>query len=387
MERIYLDHAATTPLDERVLAAMLPYLQGQYGNASSTHSLGRAARVAVETSRERIAAHLNAHPSEVMFTSGGTEGDNAALQGMLAHTRKGLITSAVEHAAVLETARAIQAAGHPVTILAPGPDGRVTASQVEDVLTPETGLVSIALVNNEIGTIAPIRAISGVCRRAGVPLHTDAIQAPTVMALDVKALGVDLMTLSGHKIYGPKGIGVLYARAGLDFMPFVLGGSQERGRRGGTESVAAIVGMATALDLAAACREEEAARLAALRRRLEIHLNEELGDTFVYNTPVDGNAAPHILSIALKPSGAYQIDGEMLHLNLDMEGVMVSAGSACSSGAVQVSHVLKAIGLDDATASAAVRFSLGRSTTSDAVEEAARRLVRISRRMRERRTV
>ena len=386
MERIYLDHAATTPLDERVLSAMLPYLQQHYGNASSAHSLGRLARNAVEECRERVAVHLRAHPSEIIFTSGGTEADNAAIRGMLAHTGRGLVTSAVEHAAVLETAAALQAAGTHVTILEPDSNGSITAGQVARAITPQTGLVSVALVNNELGTIAPLRAIGDVCRDSGVPLHTDAVQAATVMSLDVRSLNVDLMTLSGHKIYGPKGVGVLYARAGLDFGPFIVGGSQERKRRGGTENVAAIVGFAEALDLAAARRDAESARLATLRQRLEQRLAAEMGDTFVVNTPIGGNAAPHILNIALKPSDGRQIDGEMLLLNLDMDGVMVSAGSACASGTVQVSHVLTAIGLDEATASAAVRFSLGRSTTGEAVAEAARRLGRITRRMRGRRS-
>ncbi len=386
MERIYLDHAATTPLDERVLAAMLPFFRGQYGNASSAHSLGRMARDAVEESRERIAAHLNAHPSEIVFTSGGTEGDNAALCGMLMHTRGQLVTSAAEHAAILGAARILEATGHDLVLLHPEASGRVSAQQVSEALTPATGLVSVAFVNNELGTVAPIRAISRVCRAAGVPLHTDAVQAAAVLALDVEALGVDLLTLSGHKIYGPKGVGVLYVRGGLDFRPFIAGGSQERRRRGGTENVPAIAGMAKALDLVAACGQEEAARLTSVRKQFEQCLLNELGDSFVFNTPIDGGAAPHILSIAVKPKGGKQIDGEMLLLNLDLEGVMASAGSACSSGAVQVSHVLRAVGLDETLASAAVRFSLGRSTTTEDVSEAARRLGRIVRRMRKQRT-
>ena len=382
MGPIYLDHAATTPLDKRVLAAMLPYLQDRYGNASSTHRLGRAARVAIEESRESIAKHLNAHASEVIFTSGGTEGDNAALRGMLAHTGKRLVTSAAEHSAILAAGRALQAEGCSVTLLQPGADGRVEALQVAGALTPDTGLVSVALVNNELGSIAPMAEISGVCRAARVPLHTDAVQAPAVMALDVQALGVDLMTLSGHKIYGPKGVGVLYVKTGLDYRPMIVGGAQERQRRGGTENVAAIVGMAKALELVQTRRKAEYARLAGLQQKLVRGLFEALGDTFVVNTPMDGSAAPHILSIALRPVAGRQLDGEMLLLNLDMEGVCVSAGSACTSGAVQVSHVLAAIGLDHATASAAVRFSMGKSTTPDAVHEAVRRFAHITRRMR-----
>ena len=386
MTSIYLDHAATTPLGERVLAAMLPYMRQDFGNASSTHSLGRAARDAVEQSRERVAMHLGAEPSEIVFTSGGTEGNNAAIQGVLGRTGRGLVTSGAEHAAVLEPATARAKSGAHVTILSPTKDGNVTPDQVGAALSPDTGLVSLTLVNNEIGTITPIPAISALCRSAGVSLHTDAVQAAKVMALDVDALGVDLMTLSAHKVYGPKGIGALYVRSGVTLDPLMLGGAQERSRRGGTENVPAVVGMAEALDLAQARREEESERLLALRRSMEAQLTDALGDTFVFNTPVTGAAAaPHILSIALKPVNGRPLDGEMLHLNLDMAGVQVSAGAACSSGTLKISHVLRAIGRDDATAQAVIRFSLGKGTTSGHVKEAVARLARITRRMRKQR--
>ena len=385
MDRIYLDHAATTPLDPRVLEAMLPYLRGNFGNASSVHGLGRAARVAVEESRERIAAHLGADPSEIIFTGGGTEAVNTALRGMLSRSRRSLVTSTVEHEAVLRTAGRLEAEGIAVARLRPGPEGAVTAEQVGVALNEDVGLVSLTYVNNEIGSITPLAAIASVCRSRGTPLHTDAVQAAAVMDLNVDVLGVDLMSLSGHKIYGPKGIGVLYVRSGRDLQPLIMGGAQERQRRGGTENVAAIAGMATALDLVASDRKAHADALLALRRRLESRLRKAFGAAFVFNTPVHTNAAPHILSIALLPADGEGLDGEMLLLNLDVEGVLVSAGSACSSGAVEPSHVLMELGRDRLTSLAAVRFSLGRSSTQEDIDTAVERLSGIVARMRGRR--
>ena len=382
--QIYLDHAATTPLDERVFTAMLPYLRDHYGNASSTHRLGRITRVAVEESRERIAAHLNAEPSEIIFTSGGTESDNAALHGVLGHTNKGLVTSSIEHSAILAPSQALQDSGHTVVRILPESDGKISAEQVSQKLTTDIGMVSFALVNNEIGTIMPLVAISSVCREKGIPLHTDAVQAPAFMKLDVDTLGVDLLSLSAHKMYGPKGIGVLYVRSGTDFKPWLTGGAQERKRRGGTQNVAAIVGMAKALDLVSERREKECARLMELRKFMERCLEETLGDSFVFNSPVDGFSAPHILNVAMLPAGEEQIDGEMLHLNMDLAGVFVSAGAACSSGAVQASHVLQGIGLEKKIASTSVRFSLGKDTSTEDVETAVSRLGKIIHRMRAR---
>ena len=389
MRRIYFDHAATTPLDPRVFEAMLPYLKDHYGNASSVHALGRKARFAVEESRERIAGHLGAEPGEVIFTSGGTEANNAALHGMLGGARRHLVTSTAEHEAVLRPAEMMAKVGHPVTLLHPEPSGAVAPEQVEAALTEETGLVSLMHANNELGTLTPIPAMAEICHARGIPLHCDAVQTAGLFKLNVEALGVDLMTLSGHKIYGPKGVGVLYVRGGLDFAPFVVGGAQERRRRGGTENVAAIVGMASAFDLAVAEADERVAHLTALRDRLCTQLRQSLGETFVFNTPVEAGAsvAPHIVNIAFPPRDGVPLDGEMLLLNLDMEGVMASAGSACTSGALEPSHVLLAIGRDRATASASVRFSLGKDNTDDDVDEAVERLATILRRMRQSRSV
>ena len=384
MQRIYLDHAATTPLDTRVLDAMLPWLTERFGNASSAHALGRKARGAVEESRYRIARHLGAEPREIVFTSGGTESDNAALRGIA--PCGGLITSVVEHEAVLRCAEDL---GRHVTLLMPGPSGTVSPDDVERAISEDTRLVSLMYVNNEIGSVTSLAAIAKVCRRRGVPLHTDAAQVAGLLPWDVNRLGVDLMSLSGHKMYGPKGMGVLYVRTGLAFRPFVLGGAQERSRRGGTENVAAIVGLACAMDLAQKEKKARAAHVTRLRKRLENRIRDTLQGGFMFNTPLCGvsQAAPHILNLSFSPVDGQALDGEMLLLNLDLQGVMASAGSACTSGAVEPSHVLMALGRDRSTASASLRFSLGKDTTAAEIDTAVTRLAGIIERMRSRRAV
>ena len=376
MRRVYLDHAATTPLAPEVLEAMRPYLTEQYGNASSVHQIGRQARVALEEARERVAAVLGAEPSEIVFTSGGTEADNLALKGVLsaASTEErpaGLVTSAAEHEAVLRPAERLAEAGHPVDILTPDARGAVSSEQVARALDEHTALVSLMHANNEIGVRTDLPAVAEVCREHDVLLHTDAVQAPGLLALDVDALGVDLLSLSGHKFYGPKGVGVLFVRSGVDLGPLVEGGSQERDRRGGTENVPGIVGLATALERAAEAREEQVERLSQLQRRLVDGLEDAVPGEYVLNTPVDeAPVAPHVVNVAFPPTNGEPLDGEMLILNLDMEGVLASAGSACTSGALEPSHVLSALGLERKTASAAVRFSLGADTTADEVDYA-----------------
>jgi cysteine desulfurase len=390
MSRIYLDHAATTPLDPRVLEAMMPYLTEHYGNASSVHALGRKARFAVEACRERVADLLGAEPGEVVFTSGGTESDNAAIRSVLAGERRHLITTAAEHEAVLRPAERLQAEGMPVTFLTPGPTGAVTPEQVADALTPETGLVSVMHANNEVGTCTDIGALADVCRAQDVPLHCDAVQTAGLYALDVDALGVDLLSLSGHKFYAPKGVGVLYVRGRLELPPLVEGGSQERDRRGGTENVPGIVGLTEALALAYDETEHRLEHLSALQRRLVDGVQSELKPLaedeagFVLNTPLDGATlvAPHIVNIAFPPRDGQPLDGEMLLLNLDMAGICASAGSACTSGALAPSHVLTAMGLDRATASAALRFSMGKETTAEEIDRTVEAAASIVRRMR-----
>lgn len=377
----YLDHAATTPLREDALAAMLPFLREAYGNPSSLHGPGRRARVAVDRARERVASVIGAEPGEIVFTSGGTEADNAALRGPLAGAvrrltgRPGLVTSAVEHEAVLQTAEALAADGLPVAVLPPDADGRLDPARLGAAVGEETGLVSAMLVNNEVGTVNPVREIAEAAHTAGALVHTDAVQAAGLLALDVDALGVDLLSLSSHKVGGPKGVGALFVRAGTPFAGVQTGGSQERKRRGGTENVAGIVGFAEALALADAERDETAARIAHLRDDLRARLVDAFGDRLVVNTP-DG-AAPHVLNVSFRPSASGPLDGEMLLTALDLEGVHASAGSACTSGALEPSHVLLALGRDRAVAGATVRFSFGRTTTEADVATAAEALRRV----------
>ena len=378
MERVYLDHAATTPLDPEVLEAMKPYLLEDYGNASSVHQLGRQARVALEQAREQVAACLNAASSEVVFTSGGTEADNLALKGVLraaseGDARAGLVTSAAEHEAVLRPAERLADEGHPVQILRPDAHGAVSPEQVRAALDDQTALVSLMHTNNETGVQTEIPAIADICKSHDVLLHCDAVQAAGLQPLDVDALGVDLLSLSGHKFYGPKGTGVLYVRNGVDLGPLLQGGSQERDRRGGTENVPGAVGLADALERAATRAEARAERLAHLQERLVDGLDDAVPGPYRLNTPVgEAPVAPHVVNVAFPPGGpaADPLDGEMLILNLDMQGVLVSAGSACTSGALEPSHVLSALGLDRPTASAAVRFSLGAGTTEADIDYA-----------------
>ena len=374
----YLDHAATTPLRPEALEAMRPHL-GAVGNASSAHRLGRQARVAVEHARDEVARVTGSEPSEVVFTSGGTEADNLALRGVLTgaarrHTaRDGLVTGATEHHAVLHTASALAAEGHEVHVLPPGPSGALDPGGVADALTSRTGLVSAMAVNNETGAVTDLAALAEVCRQAGVPLHTDAVQAAGQLPLD--SLGADLVSLSAHKVGGPQGVGALVVRAGTPFAAVQTGGAQERGRRGGTENVAGIVGFATALRLAASERAETAQRLSALRDALRHRLAAALDERLVVNTPTD--AAPHLLNVSIRPGPSGPLDGEMLLAALDLEGVWVSAGSACTSGALEPSHVLQALGVPRETAGATVRVSLGRTTTEADVVDAADAILRV----------
>lgn len=389
MQQVYMDHAATTPLDERVFDAMVPYLKEHFGNASSVHAHGRKARFAVEESRERVAALLGAEPGEIVFTSGGTEADNLAIKGVLFHRAHQagdpghLITSAAEHEAVLRPAESLRDAGWPVTILPPASHGAVAADQVADALRPETTLVSLMHANNETGVMSPVQDVAALCRDRDVTFHCDAVQTAGLLALDVNELGVDLLSLSGHKLYGPKGVGVLYVRGGVDLEPLVEGGSQERKRRGGTENVAAIVGCAEALALAAGEAASRVERLRRLQRRLIDGIQHRLGDTVRINTPLDdAPIAPHVVNISFPPLDGHAVDGEMLLLNLDMAGVQASAGSACTSGALEPSHVLDALGLPRETASAAVRFSMGKDTSESDIDYTLDTLDTVVQRMR-----
>lgn len=363
-ELIYLDHAATTPLARPVLEAMWPYLTAQYGNPSSRHPLGRAAAAALERAHEEVAAVLHCRPAEVVFTSGGSESDNLAIKGLALARPRGrhLITTAVEHSAVLNACRALERRhGFRLTVLPVDRYGVLDLAALEAALTPETTLVSVMLANNEVGTIEPVRAVAERCRALRVPLHTDAVQAAGLLPLDVEALGVDLLSLSAHKCYGPKGVGVLYLRRGLMLAPLIDGGGQERGRRSGTENVAGIVGMAAALRLAEELRPREVERLTALRDRLIAGVLERVPGAVLTGHPTD--------RLANHASFCFRdVQGETVLLELEMAGVCCSSGSACHAGSTEPSHVLLALGLPPALAHTAVRLTLGRDTGEAEIE-------------------
>ena len=378
MNPVYLDHAATTPLDARVLEAMQPFFGAQFGNASSVHALGRQARFAVEECREKVAGLLGAEPGEIVFTSGGTESNNMALGA----ASGGVLTCAAEHESVLRSGEALQSSGKTVCMLKPGRFGAVSMEDIARKLDSEAGagvtLVSIMHANNETGALSPVRQIAEVCRARGLTFHCDAVQTMGYAMIPE----ADMMTLSGHKFYGPKGIGALFVRAGIDVGPVLLGGRQERGRRAGTENVAAIAGFAKALELAFDEGESRKRHAEAMRDRLRNGIQAVAGERVGIVTPCDtGEAAPHILGVVVPPVHGHPIDGEMLLLNMDMENICVSAGSACTSGALEPSHVLMAMGLDRATAAAFLRFSVGRNTTDEDVDLAVEAFDRVLRRM------
>jgi selenium donor protein len=370
---IYLDYNATTPVDPRVIEAMRPALASLFGNPSSGHRLGRAAREAVEQARQRVAACLGAAPDEVVFTSGGSESDNWALHGVVEARGGGhVVVSAVEHPAVLEPARALAAEGRVrLTVLPVDRFGRVDPDEVERSLAPDTVLVSVMLANNEVGTLEPVAEIAARCRRRGVLVHTDAAQAVGKVPVDVEALGVDLLTVAGHKLYAPKGVGALFVRRGVALAPLIRGAGHERGLRSGTENVVSIVGLGAACALAAGDLAEEHGRLAALRDRLESLLGADFPALVRHGHPVD--RLPNTSSVAFPG-----VDANLLLTRLADE-IGASAGAACHTDAVHPSAVLSAMGVDAATAMSTLRFSVGRFTTADEVERAARRVVEVAR--------
>lgn len=375
---VYMDHAATTPLAPAVLEAMLPYFGANFGNASSVHHLGRTARGAIENGREKIAEHLHAKPEEIVFTSGATEANNLAFN--LLSAGEHLITSSIEHKAVLEPAKTLESSGVQVTRLVPDPEAGVPSrDDIAKSVGQNTRLVSLMYVNNETGAVTPLEEISALRDKYDLFLHTDAAQAAAWFSLDVDRLGVDMMSLSAHKMYGPKGIGILYVRDCVQLMPQILGGSQERGRRGGTENVAAVIGMATAMDLIAKDRDVHVRRIRKLRQELQTQLIAVVGDQLVVNTPA--SAAPHILSVAFKPVDGSPLDGEMLLLNMDLEGVYASAGSACASGAITPSHVLLELGVPASTARASLRLSLGRLSGEEDIKRTVACIHKVVKRM------
>jgi cysteine desulfurase len=359
MRHIYLDHNATTPVRAEVLEAMMPYFRDRFGNASSIHAFGQAARAPVEEARARVAALIGARPGEVFFTSGGTEADNLALKGVAyANRDRGnhLITTAIEHSAVLSTCRFLEEEGFEVTCLPVDAYGMVDPEAVERAITPRTVLISVMHANNEIGTLQPVRKIGMIARRHGVYFHTDAVQSAGKVPVDVEAAQVDLLSLSAHKIYGPKGVGAIYVRKGTRIAPVMHGGHHENNMRSGTENTPGIVGFGRAAELALAEQETEYRHLAGLRDALQARIAETVDDARINGHPA--RRLPGTLNVSFP--GA---EGESLIMSLDLAGIAVSAGSACSSGSLEPSHVLLALGIDPHTALGSVRFSFGRDNT------------------------
>jgi cysteine desulfurase len=361
MNRVYLDHNATTGVAPEVLDAVLPFLSGEYGNAASIHTFGQKARAAVETARERVAALIGARAQEIVFTSGGTEADNHAIFGVLAvassTSRPHVITSSIEHEAVMNSCQALEKQGAEVTYLAVDREGRVQPEELRQALRKETALITIMHANNELGTVQPLDEIGRIAAEADVCFHTDAVQSAGKLPIDVDALGVDLLALSGHKFYAPKGIGALYIRGGTRLRQFLYGGHHQRGFRPGTENVPGIVGLGKAAEIAWRSLAEDAARISALRDRLEQGIVAR-----VQHVRVNAAHAPRTPNTANVTF--HGIEGEALVIALDLKGLACSTGAACSSGSVEPSHVLTAIGLPPEEARASLRFSLGRHTTA-----------------------
>ncbi len=363
--RIYLDYNATTPPADAVVEAMSRALRDLVGNASSVHSYGQQAKSALDVARGAVAALIGGEPSEVVFTSGGTESDNLAIRGAaeaLEPTgRREVVVSGIEHEAVLQTSRALARRGWTITVLPVGGDGLVSPEAVRQAVSDRTALVSVMHANNEVGTVQPVAAIAAIAHEHGALVHTDAVQSAGKIPVSAPALGVDLLTVSAHKFYGPKGVGALWVRRGVRLTQQMTGGRQERNRRAGTENVPALVGMGVAASLALQTLEVHGTRMAALRDRLEAGVLDG-----VPHTAVNGARdlrVPNTTNISFE-----RVEAESLLIALDLEGVAVSTGSACSSGTLEPSHVLKAMGLGSARAQSSLRFSLGAATTEAEID-------------------
>ena len=378
MRKVYLDNAATTALSPKVLEKMMPYLTDTYGNASSPHSFGQVARIGVEHAREQVARAINADPSEIVFTGCGTESDNTVLFGVAErYAKKGdhIITTNVEHHAILHSCAALEKKGIRVTYLPVDKDGLVTPEQVRDAITDKTILVSVMFANNEVGTIMPIPEIAAVCHEKGVLFHTDAVQAAGHIPIDVKAMGIDMLSISGHKFHGPKGVGVLYERKGIRLPSYIIGGEQEKGRRAGTENVAGIVGLGEALELAVTNMSETSARMTRMRDRLIEGIEATIPEV-----KLNGHRTkrlPNNVNFSIK-----YIEGESILLMLDMAGIAASSGSACTSGSLDPSHVLLALGLTHEVAHGSVRMTLGDDTTDEDIDYVLETLPKVAHRLR-----
>ena len=364
MERIYFDHAATTYCSDRVVAEMTPYFSGVFGNASSLHGFGREAQKAVDDARDRIAKCLGVKASEIYFTSGGTESDNWALKGVMrAHREKGnhLITTKIEHHAILHACEQLEKEGFSVTYLDVDADGIVDPAALETAITDETVLVSVMAANNEMGALQPLEEIGKICRAHDLIFHTDAVQAIGAIPIDVQACNIDLLSLSGHKFYGPKGIGVLYKRNAVRIDKLIIGGAQERNMRGGTTDTPLIVGLAAALEDAIRDLPENAAHCAALRDHLLERIEKEI--PFVKVNGSRAHRLPNNANVSFE-----SIEGESILMRLDLAGIAVSSGSACTSGSLDPSHVLLAMGLPEELAHGSIRFTFGKRNTMREVD-------------------
>lgn len=360
--RVYLDHNASTPVHPEVIAEMVPYFGEVFGNPSSVHGFGRAAREAVDVARDRVAVFLRARPDEIVFTSGGTESDNFGVKGLaLARGRGHLITSQVEHHAVLRTCQALEAQGFTVSYLPVDATGMIDPDDVRRALRPDTIGISIMHANSEVGTIQPVRAIGAIARERGIPFHVDAVQTFGKVEIDVDAFNIDLLSFSGHKIYGPKGVAGLYIRKGTKMVSVQHGGEHERRRRAGTENVPGIVGLGKAVEVRGREMKDEGLRLTALRDRLWEGIRARVPDVRLNGHPTE--RVPGTANIAYK-----NVESESIVLGLDLKGIAVSAGSACTSGSVEPSYVLVAMGVPVDWAMGAVRTSLGRSTTAEDID-------------------
>jgi cysteine desulfurase len=378
-DTIYLDHAATTPLDPDVLAAMLPYFTERYGNPSSIYQLGQESRAAIDQARNSCARVIGCDPGEIIFTSGATESDNLALRGVawgakLAHTIRSkpphIITTTIEHHAVLHTAQALERQEFSATYVAPDSRGLIDPEAIAAAVRPETCLISVMYASNESGAIQPLQEIAAIARDRGIPMHTDAVQAAGTLTLNVDVLAVDLLSLSAHKFYGPKGVGLLYVRRGTTLENQQIGGGQEQGRRGGTENVPGIVGLGLALERADGWRDAYAEHCARLRDRFAEGLFAAVPEATLNGPSDPWLRLPNNLNVTIPG-----IQGETLLLSLDVLGVAASAGSACTTGNTEPSHVLRAMGMSDDACRSALRFTVGRSNTDGQIDDAIDALV------------
>ncbi|HWR72754.1 MAG TPA: IscS subfamily cysteine desulfurase [Nitrospirota bacterium] len=379
MRTVYLDHASTTPAHPKVVESMLPYFTGTFGNPSNLHDIGREAKNAVEEARKKTADLINAQPAEIYFTASGSESNNFAVKGLVqANSQKGkhLIVSQIEHFSVLHPAKTLERSGFSVTYLPTDKQGLVDPDDVVKAITKETALVSIMHANNEIGTMQQIEEIGKITRERNVLLHTDAVASVGWVPVDVKALGVDALSLSGHQFYGPKGAAALYVRKGVRIKPQIEGGVQEEGRRAGTENVPALVGLGTAAELAKAELDQRRRYTAGLRDRLQKGLQERIADMVINGHPV--RRLPNNLNVSF-----WYVEGESMLLFLNMEGIAVSSGSACTSRSLKASHVLSCIGTDAAVANGTLLMTLGSGNTAEDIDYVIEKLPPIVQRLRE----